>query len=61
MTEEFNLSEKIQRLGEFDEQEGIYTGDVKEFIKIVEKIIIERKSRRLQLIELRKSVGNKLK
>lgn len=58
MEKEFKtLSEKIRIF------KGSYILDphhVKEFIKWVEKIIIERKSRRLQLLELKKAAGKGL-
>jgi len=69
---EFNLSEKIETKMWAEDMEdpttepdqfgdGLWMDDVKEFIKIVEGIIISRKSVRLQLIELGKAIGDKLK
>ncbi len=62
MEKEFNLSDKLTPTsdGPLKKFGFIRVDDVKEFIKIIERIIIERKSRRLQLIELKKSAGDKL-
>ena len=64
MTKEFNLSKYIKREHRSNRSGcdvSIRVSKVKEFIKIVEDIIIKRKSRRLQLIELGQAIGDKLK
>ena len=74
MTKEFNLSEKFDEIikqrkklhdrNTFDLMEYLIEFEiskhVKEFIKIVEDIIIRRYSRRIQLLRLKKAAGEKL-
>jgi len=63
MQTEFNLKDKSDNIGDWtgddcDIHKIIYhEEDLKEFIKRVEKIIIKRESRRLQLIELNNISG----
>lgn len=57
---ESSLSDEICKAWCEGETNMLHVEDVKEFIKIVENIIVERKPRSVQLLELKKATGNNL-